>query len=542
MRNLLFPGRHHLLTNFQLEYLTRVTSGDRALLRDTRGNHVELNEPIQTLLWAVTSANHSNTRRNPLPAHRREVAIEEFATQLDVDSYVFLIDDLGFTERFAEYLLKKIDVDSLGRFSLTPENTLVASSTPEVIAQYERLGYRVLPVELLDREKVSFVADPPWEVMNKIIADGLRGEDWKTNSYFIGKVARATRRLYLKYAYGDQIIALHRSPLLTEDGDLTATRDYNTYVRSFDSGASRKLSLVREFIQPGRIVDIGCCTGALLRELTFEPKLRESDFYGIEVARPLYAECLHRKEQGLFGAENVFFYQKDFAAGQLFASNSINTFTTFALTHEIESYSGRDALESFIRSLYAQLAIGGCWINVDVVGPRDKTKRVLLKLRNDDGTKENQGKDPDIDRRFDPDDRQGLKSFLDGLSTFDRFLRFARDFRRDEGFQLPYEIVQRGEERYVALTLQNACEFLSKKDYTDNWSSEMHETFCFWDFPEWLSAVQNAGFRVVEGSNDYANPWIIENRYRNKVELYDEAMQPLEYPATNMILVAIKAQ
>jgi hypothetical protein len=541
MRNLLFPGRHHLLTNFQLEYLTRVTSGDRDLLRDAQGNPIELTEPIQTLLWAVTSANHSNTRRNPLPAHRREVAIEEFATQLDVDSYVFLIDDLGFTERFAEYVLKKIGVDSLGRFSLTPENTLVASSTPEVISQYERLGYRVLPVELLDRERVTFAADPPWEVMNKIVADGLRGEDWKKNSHFIGKVSRATRRLYKKYGYGDQIIELHRSPLLTEDGDLTATRDYNTYVRSFDSGATRKLSLVREFVQPGRIVDIGCCTGALLRELTFEPRLRESDFFGIEVARPLYAECLHRKEQGLFNAENVFFYQKDFASCQLFASNSINTFTTFALTHEIESYSGRDALESFIHNLYEQLNIGGRWINVDVVGPRDKTKRVLMKLNKDDGTEVDGGKHHDIDRSFDPDDREGLKSFLDGLSTYDRFLRFARDFRMDEGFHLPYELVQRGAEQYVELSLQNACEFLSKKDYTDNWSSEMHETFCFWDFPDWLSAVQRAGFRVLDASTDYRNPWIIENRYRNKVELYDEGLQPLEYPVTNMILVAVKA-
>jgi hypothetical protein len=541
MQNLLFPGRHHLLTNFQLEYLTRVTSGDRDLLRDAQGKPIELIEPIQTLIWAVTSANHCNTRRNPLPAHRREVAIEEFATQLDVDSYVFLIDDLGFTERYSEYVLKKICVDSLGRFALTPENTLVASSTPEVISQYERLGYRVLPVELLDREKVTFVTDPPWEVMNKIIADGLKGEDWRANPHFIGKVARATRRLYKKYGYGDQIIDLHRSPLLTEDGDLTATRDYNTYVRSFDSGASRKLSLVREFVQSGRIVDIGCCTGALLRELTFEPKLRESDFYGIEVARPLYAECLHRKEQGLFGAESVFFYQKDFAAGQLFASNSINTFTTFALTHEIESYSGRDALESFIHSLYAQLAIGGCWINVDVVGPRDKTKRVLMKLQKQDGIESKDGIAKDTDKQFASEDRQGLKEFLAGLSTYERFLRFAKDFRRDEGFQLSYEVVHRGSEQFIALSLQDACEFLSKKDYTDNWSSEMHETFCFWDFPEWMAAVRGAGFRVLEASTDYVNPWIVDNRYRNRVELYDESLQPLEYPVTNMVLVAVKA-
>jgi len=534
MTYLLFPGRHHLLTNFQLEYLTRVTSCDPRTIRDVDGKVLELDEPISAILWAVTSANHSNTRRNPLPAHRREVAIEDFGTQLDVDSFVFLIDDLGYTERFAEYVLKKISVDSLGRFSPTPQNTLVASSTPEVISQYERLGYRILPVELTDREEVSFCAAPPWEILNRIIASGLKGEDWRTNPDFIGKTARATRRLFQKYNFGDQIIELNRSPLLTEDGDLTATRDYNTYVRSFDDGAKRKLDLVRDHVRPGRIVDIGCCTGSLLRELSHQPSLRESDFYGIEVARPLYAECLHRKEQGLFGAENVFFYQKDFAAGQIFADNSINTFTTFALTHEIESYSGRSSLESFIRLLHSQLALGGRWINVDVVGPRDKQKSVLMKLKQDDG------RNDDVSKTFSPDDREGLKNYLDGMSTFARFLRFAKDFRQSEGFQLPYELSSHKSEPYVKLSMQNACEFLSKKDYTDNWSSEMHETFCYWDYPDWVSAVTSVGFRVANVSHDFANPWIIENRYRPKAELFDESLQPLDYPVTNMLLVLEK--
>jgi len=531
MTYVLFPGRHHLLTNFQLEYLTRVTSCDPKALRDVDGRTIALDEPISAILWAVTSANHSNTRRNPLPAHRREVAIEELGAQLDVDSFVFLIDDLGYTDRFAEYVLKKIAVDSLGRFAPNPGNTLVASSTPEVIAQYERLGYRILPVELADRRKVAFCADPPWQVLDKLIDDGLRGVDWRTNVEFVGKVARASRRLYHKYGFGEHILELNRSPLLTDDGDLTATRDYNTYVRAFDDGARRKHDLVRDHVRPGRIVDVGCCTGSLLRELSHQSSLRESDFFGIEVARPLYAECLHRKEQGFFGTANVFFYQRDFAAGRTFAENSINTFTTFALTHEIESYSGRDSLKSFIRLLHSQLAPGGRWINVDVVGPRDRHRTVLMKLNRTDG------RDEDAVRSFAPEDREGLRSHLEGLSTFARFLRFARDFRRAERFELPYELVSIDGESLVRTSLENACEFLSKKDYTDNWASEMHETFCFWDFPEWVDAAAEAGFRVLDASRDFANPWIIENRYRTRAELFDESMRPLDAPATNMILV-----
>ncbi len=44
---LLFPGRHHVLTRFQADYLRRW--------------------PGVTIVWAVTSANHENTKRNPVP-------------------------------------------------------------------------------------------------------------------------------------------------------------------------------------------------------------------------------------------------------------------------------------------------------------------------------------------------------------------------------------------------------------------------------------------------------------------------------------------
>ena len=51
-------------------------------------------------------------------------------------------------------------------------------------------------------------------------------------------------------------------------------------------------------------VDIGYCTGSLIQQLAQDNRLRESDFYGVEVARRLYQECLHRKEQGAFANDN----------------------------------------------------------------------------------------------------------------------------------------------------------------------------------------------------------------------------------------------
>ena len=524
----LFPGRHHLLTRFQLETLARACRP--GALRDAAGR--PFTGRVDGIIWAVTSANHAGTRRNPLPAHRREAAIERAAAALPARSLVYHVDDRGATPRFAEYVLKQVEVDSGGRLRLTPRNTVVGCSTPEVIAQYEKLGFRILPFELADRATGALTARTPWQVLESLVASGLGGGDWRTDEAFARDAAPESRELYLKYGYGDLLLDLHRKPVLTEDGDLTATRDYNTYARAFDEGAERKYEQIKDLVVPGRIVDIGCCAGAVLRLLSRDDRLRESDLYGIEVARPLYAECLHRKERGDFGQSNVFFYQADAVGRALFSPRSVSTFTTFALTHEVESYHGRAALRRFVRLLRRQLAPGGRWLNVDVVGPEDKEKTVWMGLNRDDGTADG------WDKAF--KDRARLRDHLEKLSTYGRFLRFARDFRKDYGGRLRYE-ADPSRPGFVRLRLRDACEFLSKKDYTDNWDSELHETFCFWSLSDWKAELARAGLRAHEGSRAFTNPWLVENRYRGRVELLREGkkgLEPLPYPVTNMRLVA----
>lgn len=535
MTQVLFPGRHLLLTNYQFEYLQRLTKTAPAELEDRHGNRLTGMTPIDTVIWIVTSANHSNTRRNPIPSNRREVAIERFGNGLEADSFVFHIDDVGTTPRFAEYVIKKVAVDSRGRFRPTPEDTVIACSTPEVIDLYEQMGYRVLPVELADLDEREFFEKTPWQILNDLTDAGVSGTPWKELDDYTQRTAEATRWLYEKYCFEELIVSLHRSPLLTEDGDLTETRDYNTYVRSFDAGAQRKFERVHQHLRAGRIVDIGCCTGALLREISHDDRFRESDLYGIEVARPLYAECLHRKEQNHFGNDNVFFYQQDFAAGTIFPDESIDTFLTFSLTHEIESYGGRAALLRFLELINRQTVSRGRWINVDVVGPDNKEELVWAQFARHDG------RNDDYAASFDSGQREAFKEYLDGLSTFAKFLRFVEDFRSEEGELFEYELVDAKAGR-VQLRMMELCEFLSKKDYTDNWASEMHERFCFWSFDDWKSAIQNAGFQVSPESNAYQNPWIVENRYQGKVEIMKpNTNERLPYPVTNMLLIAEKA-
>ena len=101
----LFPGRHHLLTRFQAAYLERAVAVG---VPDTKGEHADCRGA--QVVFAVTSADHGTTRRNPLPAHRREAQIERYAALAAMDCLVFPIADVPPTERFAEYLLAAIAV------------------------------------------------------------------------------------------------------------------------------------------------------------------------------------------------------------------------------------------------------------------------------------------------------------------------------------------------------------------------------------------------------------------------------------------------
>ena len=181
------------------------------------------------------------------------------------------------------------------------------------------------------------------------------------------------------------------------------------------------------------------------------------------------------------------------------------------------------------------MSLHGVWINRDVVGPENKEKYVFMKLNKEDG------RNTDYDKKF--DDKSKFKSYLDELSTFGRFLRFAIDFRSKYGYKLQYSVKTLNGVEYVYLNLKDACEFMSRKDYTDNWSSEMNETFCFWSFSEWKDNMEKAGFIIDPRSNAYCNRWIVENRFIGKVELYtlDEGkLNKMEYPVTNMLLIAEK--
>ncbi len=344
MRYLLFPGRHHLLTRFQAGYLQE--------LADSQRDDV-------TVVFAVTSANHANTKRNPVPYDRREAAVERFGVLEGLRCLVVPVFDTAQTERFAEVTVKNVAA-TVG-VELTRANTVVACSTPEVSAMYAALGFPIAGVEA----DVQPAPDRPWEVLLRCAAGD---EAWRDLAH------PASVDVFDRYGLAAHVRAVVNDPVVGAEGGLTATRDYRTYAEAFEDAAARKWAGVREHVRPGRIVDIGCGAGAVLALADKEPALRESDLIGIEVARHLYEECVHRKAQGGFSNPNVYFYQRNVLGGAVLPERSVDTTLTFALTHEIWSYgSGRTSLEAFVQAIFSTRRRAACGSTVTSAGRTSRT-------------------------------------------------------------------------------------------------------------------------------------------------------------------------
>jgi len=495
MAFVLFPGRHHLLTRFQAEYLHRLTDGEK------------------TVVWAVTSANHENTKRNPVPYHRREAAIERFSLLAGVRSVVVPVFDTAPTDRFAEVTLKNIAATT--GLELTPGNTVVACSTPEVAVLYERLGFAIARVE---NDAVGDPPERPWEVLLRLAAgDGT----WRESAH------PATLDVFDRYHIEKSIRMVMNDPVVGDEGGLTATRDYRTYVEAFAGGAARKWHSAHPFVRPGRIVDIGCGAADVLELADRDPALHESDLIGVEVARHLFQECVHKKAQGVFTNPNVFFYRRNVLGGAVFAPRSIDTTLSFALTHEIWSY-GRQVLsvKEFAQAIYAHTVPGGVWINSDVCGPDGRDREVVLHLTREDGA------NPARPRRDLADvDADEVTEYVGGLSTRARLDQFVVDYR----FPLKFEPAGESD---VRLSLGEAMDFLMRKDYVANWLSEAHEQFCGLEFADWKALLADVGFEIDAGTHAWRNDWIVAHRLAPVASLTDLQGRPLDWPVTHILSVA----
>ena len=149
MTYLLLPGGQIVNTCYQEEYLSRILGRDLAILPEMLGDAPA--GQVSDLVFAVTSCNRSNSRYNLLPFEIRAILVYEFARRLEadfgVDFHIVGIPHYPSSARFAGLVLKEIAEQTEGRLTLTAGNTVVFSSTPPLIGDYQGLGFALLPGE-----------------------------------------------------------------------------------------------------------------------------------------------------------------------------------------------------------------------------------------------------------------------------------------------------------------------------------------------------------------------------------------------------------
>ena len=69
-------------------------------------------------------------------------------------------------------------------------------------------------------------------------------------------------------------------------------------------------------------------------------------------------------------------------------------------------------------------------------------------------------------------------------------------------FPLPFTVRADGA---VELSLADAMDFLTRKDYVDNWLSECHEQFCGLEYADWKGLLADVGFEVDPTSRAWRN-------------------------------------
>lgn len=523
MNYLLFPGRHLANTRFQRTYLRRVLSAPLGELPGFMPGRGPSDAPPKEIIFAITSANQENSRFNPIRDLRREFPFRY---------RVFGIPHYGHTKNFAAFTLKEIANQSEQQVKLTPENCLVLCSTPEVIHLYQELGFAIAPAELAESEPKPAT---PIEIIREI---GARGPDWRNGPLAKGHLAASHQSLFEDLPEIPQRIArLYQNPLTNQEGSLTEMRNYNTYARGMNEIIRLKYLDIRDGIKPGRIVDEGCADGALLAEISRD--FPDSDLFGIDLSAEFAGRFHERQRAGEFGGAYVHFFHRNLL-DSIFEPESIDTTICNSTLHELWSYAEQEkTVRSYLAEKFRQLRSGGRLIIRDVVGPDDGDREILLWCSDADG------ENPSPTELSRHTNREA--AWLQRLSTGSRFRMFAQDFlggRRS----IPLVEVPHHNQSVFRLTLRQAAEFLSKKDYGDNWKSEMNEEFCFWSFSKWKQVLFESGFHIIEnqiqperGSRCYVNPWIVEHRYGEHVKLLGENGVLLDWPPTNMVLAAEKS-
>src|SRR5262245_26582585 len=100
------------------------------------------------LLFVITAADQSGTKRHPLSAELRGDIVREMAKSFGYPFEVHAVTDIPAPADWVGHVEETVRVNSRGRTRLNHRNTAVLSGNPDVLGWFGMAGYRTLPTEL----------------------------------------------------------------------------------------------------------------------------------------------------------------------------------------------------------------------------------------------------------------------------------------------------------------------------------------------------------------------------------------------------------
>jgi len=284
-------------------------------------------------------------------------------------------------------------------------------------------------------------------------------------------------------------------------GDLEA---YARYLAGMDAAMRQKVALTAAHLPSrGRVADMGMGSGSgSLALAALYPRLQ---VVGVDV-NPRMVELAGKQHH----RPNLSFRVGDIAES-CFSEGSLDGIVNSSVLHHVTSYNGYQYAQAS-RALAAQakqLALGGTLIVRDFLAP----PRGLVELR--------------------------LPEALWGL-----WRQFSQQFRallpaEQRGFD--YQDCGLDASGWGRFQVQQrlAVEFVLRKDYRQDWDTEILEEYTYFTQTEFEEEFRRLGLRVLVSTPLY-NPWILQHRFEGQFALHDLDGQRLDFPPTNYLIVGEK--
>lgn len=362
---------------------------------------------------------------------------------------------------------------------LSPDKTTLFSANRDVDALFQAKGF---PVSTPEVKGLT-----PHELVQRAVD----GKPWQEEA------SAETRTVYSRRDVTAKLRDIFRQTLLNDDGELGHLRDFLSYGAQMDASLVQKLEDLAPHVKPGTIVDKGCGTGKLLVELS--RLFPQSRLVGVDLSREFLRVC----DENTYLTDDVTLVFANIIERNV-EPNTASSVIFSSVMHEVHSYSAYDVkqIDRALANAFQELKKGGRVLIRDGISPPPATWQLRFK-------------------------KPELKEL---------FAKFSKEFCQGRGVK--FELVS---EDTVQLSSHDANEFLCKKDYLKNWHIEVNEEFGPLTLEGWRLALQRAGFAVVH-AREYANEWIVKNRYEGTIDLLDEDGDPLPWPATNAVIVGEKGR